>query len=225
MPAITALSVLKWGLVLTALAVIVALAVLFVVTRIENQQVSDNARRLNSASLAEPSAARSAVVYFSRSGNTAVAAQHIARRMGARLLALQAPDYEPGLPGIARALRDARNHDARITPTAADLQGVQTVYLGSPIWLYSPAPPIWAFAARHRFDGQDVVLFNTFNSKFEQRFIDDFRQLVMAQGARSFRHVFVKRGRMGQQLSTESMLGQIDETWFIEERGTEDPAR
>lgn len=225
MPAITALSVLKWGLVLTALAALVALAVLFVVTRIENQQVSDNARRLNSASLEEASAAQSAVVYFSRSGNTAVAAQHIARRMGARLLAIQAPDYEPGLPGIARALRDARNHDARITPTAADLQGMQTVYLGSPIWLYSPAPPIWAFAARHRFDGQDVVLFNTFNSKFEQRFIDEFRQLVMVQGARSFLHVFVRRGRMGQQLSTESMLGQIDESWFIEERDAEHLAR
>lgn len=102
---------------------------------------------------------------------------------------------------------------------------METVYVGSPIGLYSPAPPIWAFAARHRFDGQDVVPFNSFNSNFKQRYIDEFRELVMAQGARSFRHVFVNRGRMGQQLSTDSVLGQIDETWFIEERGAEDPGR
>lgn len=215
MPPISLAALLKWGLLIAALAGVAALAVLFVVTRIENRQIRDNAQRLGAA--VDP-VVRSevAVVVFSRSGNTAVAAQHIAQRMRARLLRIEAPDYEPGLPGIARALRDARSHDARITPTAADLRGVRTVYLGSPIWLYSPAPPIWAFAARNRFDGQDVVLFNTFNSKFEQRFIDDFRHLVLQQGARSFRHVFVKRGRMGQQLGTDAMLREIDSEWRLD---------
>jgi len=59
------------------------------------------------------------------------------------------------------------------------------------------------------------VLFNTFNSRFEQHFIDEFRELVMAQGARSFRHLFVKRGRMGQQLDTEALLQQVDDTWEL----------
>ena len=217
MPVLSTVSVLKWGFAIAALVTLAALVVLFVVTRIENQQARDNAVRLQSGSHAEKSGADVAVVYFSRSGNTGVAAQHIAQRMGARLLAIQAPDYEPGLPGIAAALRDARSHDARISPRTAELQGVKTVYLGSPIWLYSPAPPIWAFAASNRFDGQDVVLFNTFNSKFEQRFIDDFRELVMGQGARSFSHVFVKRGRMGSQISTETMLEQVEESWFLDE--------
>lgn len=218
MPALSIVSVLKWGVVAVGLVALVALLVLFVVTRIENQQVRDNAVRLQSGSAPEASGTDVAVVYFSRSGNTAIAAQHIAQRMGARLLPIQAPDYEPGLPGITAALRDARNHDARISPRTTELQGVKTVYLGSPIWLYSPAPPIWAFAASNRFDGQDVVLFNTFNSKFEQRFIDEFRELVMGQGARSFHHVFVQRGRMGNQISTNALLQQLDETWHLTPR-------
>jgi len=37
----------------------------------------------------------------------------------------------------------------------------------------------------------------------------------MAQGARSFRHLFVKRGRMGQQLDTEALLQQVDDTWEL----------
>lgn len=217
MPLLPALSVLKWGLALATLVGLVAFVVLFVVTRIENQQDRDNAARLQRELLAEKSGASVAVVYFSRSGNTAIAAQHIAQRMGARLLSIEAPDYEPGLSGIAAALRDARSHDARISPRTAELQGVKTVYLGSPIWLYSPAPPIWAFAASNRFDGQDVVLFNTFNSKFEPRFIDEFRELVMGQGARNFRHVFVKRGRMGRQISTDTMVKQVDDSWFLDE--------
>ncbi len=217
MPVLSTLSVLKWGVALVGLVALVALVVLFVVTRIENQQVRDNAVRLQSGSVPEKSGTDVAVVYFSRSSNTGIAAQHIAQRMGARLLSIEAPDYEPGFPGIAAALRDARSQDARISPRTVELQGVKTVYLGSPIWLYSPAPPIWAFAASNRFDGQDVVLFNTFNSKFEQRFIDEFRELVIGRGARSFRHVFVKRGRMGSQISSETMVKQVEESWFLDE--------
>jgi len=87
------------------------------------------------------------------------------------------------------------------------------VYLGSPIWLYSPAPPIWQFVEQNRFDGKHVVLFNTFNSRFKQEFIDTFRQKVLQRGARSFEHQFIRRGRMGQQRSPEEMLEAFDSEW------------
>jgi flavodoxin len=205
----------KWGVAALALAAFAAIAVLFVVTRVELHQAKESAERLASTAPKAHSADRIAVVYFSRSGNTAVAAAHIAQRMGAGLFRLEAPAYDVGLPGILHALHDARSHEAVIAPTTLDLRGFDTVYLGSPIWLYSPAPPIWEFARRNRFDGKDIVLFNTFNSKFEQRFIDEFRQVVVAQGARSFRHLFVKRGRMGQQLTTGEMLDKIDAEWSL----------
>ena len=207
----------KWGAVVLVLAAFAVLAVLFVVTRVEMHQAEASAERLASSALQAGSVGRIAVVYFSRSGNTAVAAAHIAQRMRARLFRLEAPAYDVGLPGILRALHDARSHEAVIAPTTLDLRGFETVYLGSPIWLYSPSPPIWEFARRNRFDGKDVVLFNTFNSKFEQRFVDEFRQVVLAQGARSFRHLFVKRGRMGQQLTTGQMLDKIDAEWSLVE--------
>ncbi|MDM4765256.1 hypothetical protein [Pelomonas sp. SE-A7] len=207
----------KWGAAVLVLAVFAAFAVLFVVTRVELHQAKVSAQRLSSSAPQTGPASRIAVVYFSRSGNTAVAAAHIARRMGAGLFRLKAPAYDVGLPGILHALHDARSHEAVIAPTTLDLRGFDTVYLGSPIWLYSPSPPIWEFARRNRFDGKDVVLFNTFNSKFEQHFIDEFRQIVLAQGARSFRHLFVKRGRMGRQLTTGEMLDQIDAEWSLVE--------
>ncbi|MDH1681571.1 hypothetical protein N5E30_08265 [Pseudomonas chengduensis] len=70
--------------------------------------------------------------------------------------------------------------------------------LGSPIWLYSPAPPIWAFVEHNRFDGQRVVLFNIFSSEFSEEQINAFRVKVMARGARSFEHRYVPRVRMTQ---------------------------
>nr|WP_253816229.1 flavodoxin [Myxococcus xanthus] len=121
------------------------------------------------------------VVYFSRSGNIALAARHIANRLGAQLFELDAPDYRLGLAGWANAMHDARGEEADISPREMDLSRFDTVYLGSPVWLYSPAPPIWAFVENNRFDGKRVVLFNTFNSELSEDSIARFRVKVMAR--------------------------------------------
>lgn len=113
-------------------------------------------------------------------------------------------------------MNDARGHVADITPRTIDLTQFDTIYLGSPVWLYSPAPPIWAFAENNRFDGKHVVLFNTFNSHFGPEYIEAFRATVMQRGARSFRHRYILRGRMGQQITPGEMLKAIDAEWFSE---------
>ena len=164
--------------------------------------------------------ANAAVVYFSRSGNTALAARHVAQRLGAALYPLEAPQYELGLAGLAhsawdaKARRDDPDELPDITPRTIDLKPFGTVWLGSPVWFYSPAPPIWAFVEHNRFDGQHVVLFNTFNSNFGDDQIAAFKAQVMERGAASFEHRAVLRGRMTQQLTPEEMLRAIDAEWF-----------
>ena len=163
---------------------------------------------------------RVAVVYFSRSGNTALAARHVAMRLDASLYALEVPQYALGVSGLAHSALDAkarRDDPAKlpdINPLTVDLKPFDTVWLGSPVWFYSPAPPIWAFVENNRFDGQHVVLFNTFNSNFGEDQIAAFKAKVLARGARSFEHRHVLRGRMTQQLSPEDMLKAIDLEWF-----------
>lgn len=156
---------------------------------------------------------RSAVVFFSRSGNTALLARHLARRLNARLYRLEDSAYELGLLGWANALRDAQKHEATIVAPEIDLSAHDTVYLASPIWMFSPAPPLWQFVASQQWDGKHVVLVNTFNSRFKPEFIEAFRQLVLQRGARSFVHQFVRRGRMGWQLSPQEMLDTFDASW------------
>lgn len=156
-------------------------------------------------------------MYFSRSGNTALAAPHVAKRLDAELFGIEAPDYRLGLQGWVRAMLDARGHVADIVPRTIDLRKFDTVYLGSPIWLYSPAPPIWDFVEHNRFDGKRVVLFNTFNSEFKPEYIEAFKAKVMENGARSFDHRFVRRGRMTQQISPDEMVSVIESEWFMED--------
>lgn len=188
-----------------------------VVTGIERLQARETASLLphegDQAGGAAALAKRAAVVFYSRSGNTALLARHLAQRLNARLFQLEAQDYALGLAGWVNALHDAQNHEADITLPVFDLSGHDTVYLCSPIWMFSPAPPLWQFASSQRFNGQRVVLVNTFNSRFKTEFIDEFRLLVLQRGARSFEHQFVRRGRMGWQLSPQEMLDGFDALW------------
>lgn len=210
---------LKWIAMLLVAPAVVAALVLLSVTWIESRQ----ARKLEGEQPYTPTtvdASRTAVVYFSRSGNTALAARHVAKRLDAQLFALEAPAYRLGLGGLTHALKDAnRLKDApealpEIIPSTVDLTPFESVWLGSPVWLYSPAPPIWAFVEHNRFDGQHVVLFNTYNSQFGDDHIAALKTKVLARGARSFEHRHVLRGRMTQQITSEQMLLTIDEQWF-----------
>jgi flavodoxin len=189
----------------------VVFVVAFVVTRVENAQHSANQQLQERLATASDKQATTAVVVFSRSGNTGILANHIANKTNANIYEITANNYELGVPGLISALKDARSNVADIMPTRIDLSSYDTVYLGSPIWLYSPAPPIWQFAKDNDFTNKHVVLFNTFNSKFEQHFIDEFEALVRSNGAVSFSHQYVKRGRMGSQISTEQMLKIFDQ--------------
>lgn len=204
---------LKWLLLIVGAATVLAALVPVSVTWIERRQSQDLASREPYRNSTAKS--RVAVVYFSRSGNTGLAARHVANRLGADLFELKAPDYELGLKGWANAMQDAREAEADISPRTIDLSGYDTVYLGSPIWLYAPAPPIRAFVEHNRFDGKRVILFNTYNSEFKPGFIDAFRDVVMARGAASFEHMAVQRGRMTRQIGPGEMLRNIDAGWRL----------
>ena len=94
------MTALQGVLVLLAVALLAGLAFFVGVSVIERRQAQAVAGMVPHAS---PSASRVAVVYFSRSGNTGLAARHVAKRLGATLYPLQVPEYELGLGGLARS--------------------------------------------------------------------------------------------------------------------------
>lgn len=210
----------QWGLMIFSMVGLAVLGFFVGVTSIESHQARQVSTMVPYAAPVEPKLTSTAVVYFSRSGNTALAARQVAKRLDANIYALEVPEYELGLRGLGHSAWDAkaRRNDPgnlpEISPSTIDLRPFSTVWLGSPVWFYSPAPPIWAFVEHHRFDGQHVVLFNTFNSNFGDDQVAAFRAKVMEHGAASFEHRSVLRGRMTQQLPPEEMLQAIDDEWF-----------
>ena len=151
------------------------------------------------------------VVYFSRSGNTKLLAQEVANYYQASLLALEAKEYPVGVRGLYNSVVDSQQKQALISPEKIELSAYDTLFIGAPIWRYSPAPPAWQFIENNNLTNKKVVLFSTFNSGFKQKYIDEFKTQVTAKGGRFISHLYIKRGRMLVQISDEELLAKARE--------------
>ena len=136
-------------------------------------------------------------------------AMEIAKTYQATLIHLEASDYRIGLRGWINALKDSQSQHAVITPERVDLTQYETIFMGSPIWWYSPAPPVWQFVENNDFTDKNVVLFNTFNSRFKKNYIDEFAEKITAKNGKFIKHIYVKRGRMTDQITAESLLREV----------------
>lgn len=150
------------------------------------------------------------VIYFSRTGKTEAMARQIADKFEADLFQISDQSYYQGISGMWRANRDSWfKKPAPIMPAILDLSNYRLIFLGSPIWWYRPAPPLWAFVEHNRFEGKNVVLFNTFNSRFKQREIDEFINLVKSRGGIFLDHIYIRRGRIYNQLRGEELVLEV----------------
>ncbi len=151
--------------------------------------------------------AETAVVVYSRSGNTLVAAKSAARVLDAELYTLEAPAYPRTLAGQMRAAddADAEQRATEITHRPFDASRYARIVLCAPVWWYRPAVPLWAFVGRADLRDRPVFLLMTGNSRYEPAQIDAFGAWVEAHGGRFEGHGFVRRGRVLWQISTDAL--------------------
>ena len=150
------------------------------------------------------------VVYYSRSGNTEAMAREIARRLQADILRIETKPYGLDFKGWLQANSDAASEKKQvdITPEVVNFHPYRLIFLGSPIWWYRPAPPLWTFIEKNDFSGKDVVLFNTFNSEFKAEPIKEFQREVEKKGGRLIDHIFIRRGRVYHQMNGMELIQQ-----------------
>lgn len=157
------------------------------------------------------SSAKALVLYFSRTGNTEAMAMEIAGRYQADLKNIRADDYNNDIAGSIKANIDAWNNEriSVINPETIDMARYQVIFLGSPIWWYRPAVPLWTFLEKNNFQGKSVVLFNTFNSRFKAENIEEFQKLVEEKGGEFLDHIYVRRGRVFDQIDRNELIMQV----------------
>ena len=137
-----------------------------------------------------------AVVVYSRSGNTLLAARELVRIQDADLFMIQASLYPQTFSGQMRASDDASNESRQteiIHPTIYFGQ-YQRIFLSSPTWWYRPAVPMWAFAASQDFSQSEVFLLMTGNSRYQKSKIEEFGKLIERNNGRFTGHHFYRKG-------------------------------
>ncbi len=151
------------------------------------------------------------VLYYSLSKNTEIMAKAIASRYQANLIEIEAEEYSNNIIGSTRASIDAWTEERKSTidPGIIDLSRYRFIFLGSPIWWYRPAVPLWTFVVKNNFQNQKIILFNTFNSRFKDKHIDEFSDLVKSKGGNLGDHIFIRRGRWYNQLDRNELVEQI----------------
>ncbi len=153
------------------------------------------------------------VIYYSRSGNTEAMAREIARKFDADIVQIEAERYSLDYQGWRNAGNDADDKVTmvQIKPEVVDMGKYRLVFIGSPIWWYRPAPPLWTFVEKNDFKEKNVILFNTFNSRFKSEEIEKFRGEIEKKGGRLIDHIFIRRGRVYFQKSGEQLIGESRE--------------
>jgi len=153
------------------------------------------------------------VVYYSRSGNTEAMAREVARKFNAGIVKIEAERYPLDYQGWRNAANDADDKITmvQISPEIVDMRKYRLVFIGSPIWWYRPAPPLWTFVEKNDFKEKNVILFNTFNSRFKSEEIEKFQGEIEKKGGRLIDHIFIRRGRVYYQKSGEQLIGESQE--------------
>jgi flavodoxin len=169
-----------------------------------------------------------ALAYYSRTGHTRALALEVARRLRGEGVDVDINEIEPvEEPTIIQTGRRTITHGTEpIKDIQLDLDDVNLMAIGTPIWVGFPTPYVRKFIEDTMdLQGIPVVLFATC-SKRDGKVADELRELVRAQGGRPFEyHVWriQKDGsegipRVGREV-VASVLGLLPTV----EEGPDDP--
>jgi len=105
---------------------------------------------------------KSIVLYYSRTGKTAVAAKAIADKISSEIIEVKDLKSRKGLIGWIRAALDARSmKTTQIEPSTVNTADYDIIYLGTPVWAGKPAPAINTAINNFEIRGKDIILFVT----------------------------------------------------------------
>lgn len=102
------------------------------------------------------------VIYYSFDGNTAFIADQIVKRLQADILALR-PDKEPKTHGFLKYFWGGKMVYMKESPNLEGFtvipQNYDVIFIGTPVWSWTFAPPLRSLFAKDLFHQKKIVLF------------------------------------------------------------------
>ena len=127
---------------------------------------------------------KTAVIYFSWSGNTRFAAETIAKEVGADIFEIKAET--PYNSNFSKCCDEAKPecYGKKLRPIKSvkglDIAKYDIVFIGSPNWWGTMAPPVrtWVTQSKTALKGKTVCLFQTHGGGGMQRVGKDFAEVI-----------------------------------------------
>jgi flavodoxin len=104
------------------------------------------------------------IVYYTRTQNTATIAQLIQTQVGGTLHEVQPVKPYPLAYNDTTKIAKQEIRDGYLPPIKSDLENLNTfdtIFVGTPNWWSTMAPPLATFLSKHDFSGKTVVPFCT----------------------------------------------------------------
>jgi flavodoxin len=153
---------------------------------------------------------KSAIIYYSYSGNTkkvaGILAEYLKEKYEVNLIELKARDESKNFFGQCnRAFWHKR---ATIEETNIDLSEYNLVCFGTPVWAFGPAPAMNTYLDMcFGLEGKDAVIFSTYGSGTgKDRCMDHIEKILKKKGVISVRRFSVQQFRIADK---EHILSQI----------------
>ncbi len=104
------------------------------------------------------------IAYFSYSGNTRYAAEQIQKNTGGTLFEIKpVKDYPAKYDDcVAQAKKECNGgFKPELVSTVKNMDQYEVIFVGTPNWWYTMAPPVLSFLSNYDFSGKTVILFVT----------------------------------------------------------------
>ena len=121
---------------------------------------------------------KTAVVYYSWSGNTAAVAGLIHNETGGRLLEISPSTAYPSdyRTCVIQAKKEIQTgFMPELKTISENLDGFDLFFIGTPVWWNTMAPPVLTFLKQVNWSGKTLVPFCTHGGGGKGHFIDDVR--------------------------------------------------
>lgn len=150
------------------------------------------------------------VAYFSWSGNTKSIAEKIHNQVGGDIFRIEPvtpypADYNETAYGIAK---EQKEKDVHPPINNTDISSYDVIFVGTPAWWYTMAPPVMTFLAENNFEGKIIVPFITHGGGGGYNIDKDMAEL--AKGSKVLKPIVVYgRGDSSIDKDIQEWLGRL----------------
>jgi len=143
---------------------------------------------------------KSAVVYYSYSGNTSKVAEiltEVLKEKG-KVEKIELVPLDEAKSFLTRCRRAFYRLKAKLQPVKFDLSGCDLICFGSPVWAFAPAPAMNAYLDQcSGLEGKEIILFTTYGSGTgNERALNYMQGILIKKGAHKFNRFSIQQAKV-----------------------------